>query len=266
MPTRDPHRIERIARLRWIPIPKMKVNPLAQRELNQGRVDHLVANFDPEQIGTPTVNERDGWFYVIDGNHRIECMKGVGWGDQSVQCWTYVGLTEEEEAEKFLVLNDYLAVSSFDRFTKGVKAGRAIETDIDRIVRSNGCVVTRENLPGAVGAVFTLTRIYKRAGAETLGRTLRLAVNAYGDAGLDSVVLDGLGYLCQRYNGDLRDDEAAKRLGASNKAKQNLLEKAEVIRRSVGGTKGQAVAAAAVEIINAGKGSTKLPSWWKSDS
>lgn len=68
-------KITRQARLRWVPIAQMKVNPLAQRELNQARVDKLAANFDPEQIGTPTVNHRDGAYYIIDGQHRIEALK-----------------------------------------------------------------------------------------------------------------------------------------------------------------------------------------------
>lgn len=42
-----------------------------------------------------------------------------------------------------------------------------------------------------------------------------------------------------------------------------LLNKAEVIRRSTGNAKGHCVAAAAVEIINAGRGGKKLPSWFR---
>ena len=57
-------RVERDAKLRWIPIAKMKVNPVAQRSENPARVDHIAVNLDLEQLGTPTVNERDGWFYI----------------------------------------------------------------------------------------------------------------------------------------------------------------------------------------------------------
>jgi hypothetical protein len=120
-------KVERVARLRWVPIPKMRVSPVAQRQVNQARVDYIAANFDPEQIGTPTVSERDGAFFVIDGQHRIEALKAIGWGDQSVQCWTYTGLTEQEEADKFDRLNDVLAVHAFDRYRTRVTAGREVE-------------------------------------------------------------------------------------------------------------------------------------------
>ena len=53
-------RIERQARLRWVPLVQMRVNPLAQRELNQARVAQLAAAFDVEQLGSPTVTGSTG--------------------------------------------------------------------------------------------------------------------------------------------------------------------------------------------------------------
>lgn len=258
-------RAEREARLKWVPIAKMKVSPIAQRELNQARVDHLAANFDVEQIGTPTVNERDGWFYVIDGQHRIEAMKQIGWGDQQVQCWTYTDLTDEQMADRFDRLNDVLAVHAFDKFKVRVHAGRDIESDIDRVVRTNGLVVSRDKVPGAIAAVGTLRRVYTRSGAGTLSRTLRITRDAYGDAGLEAAVIDGLGLLCQRYNGDLNDQEAVRKLSDAHGGVNGLLGKAEILRRQTGNAKNHCVAAAAVEIINRGRGGKKLPSWWKAD-
>lgn len=259
-------RNEREARLRWVPVGKMKVSPLAQRELNQARVDHLTSCFDPEQMGTPTVSERDGHFWIIDGQHRVEAYKawiGSGWREQQVQCWVYSGLSEEDEAETFLKLNDVLAVNAYSRFVIAVRAGRPVETDIDRIVRANGCVISLDQIPGAIAAVGTLVRVYNRAGGTVLGRTLRLDTAAYGDPGLTAPVIDGLGHLCQRYNGDLNDEMAVKKLGGALGGVNGLLGKAEVLRKQTGRTKAHCVAAAAVEIINSGKGGNKLPSWWK---
>lgn len=241
----------------------MKVNPLAQREINQARVDRIAADFDLEQIGTPTVNFRDGWFYLIDGQHRIEAMRQIGWDDQQIQCWTYDGLSQEEESEKFLKLNDILAISAFDKFRVGIQAGREIERDIDRIVRENDLVVSKDEIPGRVRAVNTLRRVYSRAGGPTLGRTLRIIRDAYGDSGLEATVIDGIGLMCQRYNGELDDGEAVRRLASLHGGVNGLLGKAETLRRQTGNQKGHCVAAAAVEIYNAGKGGRKLPSWWR---
>jgi hypothetical protein len=265
MTERNPGKVEREARLRWIPVDKMKVSPLAQRELNQARVDHLAAIFDPEKIGAPTVNERDGHFFVIDGQHRVEAFKlWIGdWVGQQIQCWSYLGLSEEEEADAFLSLNDYLAVHAFEKFRVGVKAGRDVESDINRVVHSLGLVVSRDAIPGAISAVGTLRRIYRRSGPGVLARSLALTRDAYGDPGLTAPVLDGMGLLCERYNGELDIPAAVEKLGKANGGVNGLLNKAETLRRQTGQYKSHCVAAAAVETINSGKGGKKLPSWWK---
>jgi hypothetical protein len=257
-------RVQRSARLRWVPIEAMRVNPLAQRDLNRQRVDHLAANFDPEQIGSPTVNARDGEYYIIDGQHRIAAMKAVGWGDQSVQCWTYDGLSEQEEADAFLKINDTLSVSALDRFRSGVSAGRDVECDIDRIVRALGLCVSRDKVAGAIAAVGTLQRVYKRSGPFTLSRALRIIRDAYGDAGLEGPVVDGMGMLCQRYNGELDEDALVKRLSEAHGGVGGLMNKAEVTRKTTGRSRAECVASAAVDIINRGRGGKKLADWWKS--
>lgn len=256
-------RVERSARLRWVPIDKMRVSPIAQREINQARVDKLAANFDLEQLGTPTVNERDGWFFILDGQHRIEALKAIGYGDQQVQCWTYTGLTDQQMADRFDRLNDVLAVHGFEKFRIRVNAGRDVESDIDRIVRSLGLVISKDKVPGAISATGTCVRVYTRSDPKTFSRALRLARDAYGDSGLEAAVIDGLGLLCQRYNGSLDDGAAVAKLSNCHGGVNGLLGKAEVLRRTTGNAKGHCVAAAAVDIINAGKGGKKLESWWK---
>lgn len=256
-------RVVRDAHLKWQPLSTMRVSPLAQRDLNPARVDRLIATFDPEEFGTPTVNERDGVVYIIDGQHRIAAAREALGDDQQIQCWTYVGLSEDEEAEKFLKLNDYLAVSAMSKFRVAVTAGRERETDIDRIVRAAGCVVSNDKIEGAIGAVGTLGRVYDRAGGVVLGRTVRIVHAAYGDPGLEAPVIDGIGMLCQRYNGELDDDRAVERLASAAGGVNGLIGRAENLRRQTGNAKAHCVAAAAVETINRGKGGAKLTDWWK---
>ena len=208
-------RIERKARLRWVPLTQMRVNPLAQRDLNQARVSKLAAVFDPEKMETPTVNHRGDWYYLIDGQHRIAALKQwlSSWQDQQVQCWTYEGLSEVEEAEKFLALNDTLPVRAFAKFKVSVQAGRDTEADVDRIVRALGLRIARGS---GISAVATLRRVYTRGGAAVLSRALRIIRDAYGEAGLDGPVIDGIGLLCQRYNGDLSEQRAIERLSSAH--------------------------------------------------
>lgn len=262
--TQSNTRVNREAHLRWIPIPEMRVSPMAQRELNTNRVNQMAANFDPEMIGNPVVNNREGHYYIIDGQHRIETLKAVGWGDQSVHCWTYEGLTEEQEADRFLKLSDTLTIDSFAKFKVGVTAGRDEECEINRVVLANGMCVSKDALPGAIGAVGTLRRVYSRTDSTTLARTLRICYKSFGDAGLDAAVIDGIGLLCGRYNGELPEDTAISKLGAIQRGATGLLQDSELLRHRTGQPRNHCVAAAAVDAINRGKGGKKLSDWWKS--
>jgi hypothetical protein len=259
-------KIERIARLRWIPLNRMVVSDKAQRELKQYRVDHLVAHFDLEQIGTPVVNERHGRFFIIDGQHRHAALVEKFGETGQVQCWTYAGLNEEQEAEKFLQLNDTLTVAAFDKYQVSVEAGRAVEADIDRIVRACGLAVSRQKGEGAIGAVGTLRRVYTRGGAGVLARTLRMIDASWGSAGFEASVIDGLGLLCGRYNGELQDELAIVKFKNMRGGVSGLQGKARLIKERTGQPFAQCVAAAAVEIINSGKGGKKLQSWWKAEA
>lgn len=261
-------RVERAAHLRWVPINAMKVPPHAQRELRQHRVDAICASLDLEQIGAPTVSMRGEWFHILDGQHRVAALKQSGFdGDgYSLQCWTYEGLSDEQEAEVFLKLNDTLTVDAMSKFRIGVSAGRAAETDIDRIVRAQGLIVSRDHMDGSISAVGTLRRIYSRSGGPVLGRTLRIIRDAYGDPGLEAIVIDGIALVCQRYNGQLDDQALVAKLHNARGGVNALLGKAEVLRKQTGNQKAHCVAAAAVEIANGGRGGKKLPDWWKSSS
>lgn len=258
-----PQRIEREARLRWVPLHLMKVSPLAQRELNEAWVDKLATDMQLEDLGHPTVNHRDGSYHIIDGQHRVEALRKLGFKDEKIECWTYEGLTEQQEADKFLVLNNKLTIATMDRFLVAVTAEREVETDIERIVRANKLVISSQRVPGAIGAVGTLRRIYTRSGGTVLGRTLRIVRDAYGEPGLVAPVLDGVGLLCQRHNGALDDATAVAKLGTAHGSVSGLMGKAYRERDRMGAPLAHAVAAAATEIINSGKGGKKLPSWWK---
>ena len=175
-------------------------------------------------------------------------------------------LSERDEADLFDRLNDTLSVDVFDKFRIRVNAGREVETKIQHIVEREGLKISRDQVPGRIMAVGTLRRVYMRSNDATLAKTLRIIRDAYGDAGFEAAVIDGIGYLVGRYNGLISEQSAAKQLGNIHGGAKGLLNRANVIRERLGGAKGHSVAAAAVDVINAaaprGK---KLASWWKTD-
>lgn len=256
----NPTRVERTGHLRWVPISDIHVNPRAQRDLRPGWAAQIAADFDPDRFSPPLLSLRDGKFYVIDGQHRIEAMRLMNWDDQQVQCWVYEGLSEAQEADLFLWHNNRKAVSAFDKFQTAVVAERSDETDINRIVLAQGLKVA-QGLPGSISAVGALKRVYGH-GPSTLTRTLRIIRDSYGDEGLRAEVINGIGLMCARYNGELNDQHAVTKLSTVRGGLGALMTKAHVNRKQLGRPMPHCVAGAAVEIINSGKGGKKLPGWW----
>jgi Family of unknown function (DUF6551) len=261
-------RVESTADLQWWPIAEMRFSSLAQRGLKPARVDYLVANFDLDQLGYPVVNRRaDGSLYVIDGQHRIEALRQLGLGDQLIECVTFTGLTEEEEAKRFLRRNDVLPVGAFPKFMIGVTAGEPEPVQIKYIVERAGLQVSLDNQPGSIHAVGALRRAFRRS-PESLDRGLRLIMNAYGDAGLLASTIDGFSLFLDRFNDMVDDTALAERLGSARGSVGGLLGRADALRRSTHAALNSCMAAAVVEIWNTGppasrNGQPKLPNWWK---
>jgi len=267
MATNTANSVTRDAHLKWVPIPEMRVNALAQRDLNASWVNQLAVEMDLDKLGNPTLNFRDGHYYVVDGMHRVEALKVFGFADYRIQCWVYEGLTEQEEAEQFLVLNHKLTVDTFASFRVAVQAGREVEVDIDRIVNAVDLRISRDtSRPGTVRAVGMLRRIYRRAGAKTLQRTLTVARDAFGDTGMESVVLDGLALVVGRYEDRIDDEVLVTRLSKLNGGAPALSAKAEVMRQRTAKSKTHCVAAVVVEAYNAGRGGPRVTPWWRSES
>lgn len=261
-------RIERRATQQWIQLGMTRINALAQRELVPNRVNALVAKFDPEQLGLPTANLRDGYWWIIDGQHRVEALKvwlGDGWEEQHVLVSAYEGLTEAEEADTFLKVNDAMAVNAFSKFRIGVKAKRPDETGVTKIVTNLGLRITRDkNDDNGIMAAGSLLRIYRDLGPTVLARTLAIMHGAYGRSGLDAIPLRGMALVVARYDEAVLDDLVVERLSSAAGGVGAVMNKAERMRKETGNQKIHCVSAALVDTYNskAPRGE-KLVSWWR---
>lgn len=259
--------VQREARLEWVPIEKMRVAEaqIAQRAMNTAWVDKLVAGFNLEEMGTPTVNLRDGHYFIIDGQHRIEALRRLGFENDSVECWVYEGMSEQEEAERFLTLNAQLNVDVFSKFKIAVNAGRPDEVAVNETLLRLGLVATTMDVPGATRAVGTLMKVHHRSGGEVLEQALRMVRDAYGDPGLVAPVIDGIAHVVARHP-ELDEELAVERLSKMHAGSSGLVQRARIQRERHGGSLAHGVAAAAVEAINRGRGGHKLALWYREET
>lgn len=133
--------VRQSSRMEYVPLDKMRVRDgISQREFRPAWSDHLFRNFSLERMATPVVNKVGQWFWIVDGQHRIDALKR--WlGDsegQQIECQVYQGLGEKQEADLFIALNDNKKVGAFDNYVTAITAGYADETNTDAIVRKAG--------------------------------------------------------------------------------------------------------------------------------
>lgn len=259
--------LDRKHKIEHVPLGRIKVSQLAQRELRPNRVNALLSGFDIDRIGIPVLSYRAGTYWNVDGQHRIAALKqwlGPNWEEQKIECQVFQGLDEAQEAAMFLQLNNMLPVNVFDKFMTAITAGLDTECAIRDVVEKQGLHISHGGA-GSVSCVAALSDVFDRSDSQTLGRTLRIIRDAYGDSGFRSSVIRGIGQLCHRYNGELDEQVAKQKLGDARGGVNGLLNRATEIALRTGNSKSFCIAAAAVDIINSGRGGGKLPSWWKTE-
>lgn len=265
MVTSTEGRKQRASHLRWVPIAEMRVSPKSQRKFTKAHAEEYAADFDLEALGFPVVSMRDGHYWIVDGQHRVEALRMIGWGDQSIQCEVYEGLTEADEAELFLRRDERKAIRPFDKFRIAIEAGRPVETDIQRTVMGRGLKISTDGSDKSIAAITALRKVYTLGGPAILRRDLQLLQEGFaGDPNaFKSELIQGIGRVCQRYNGQLDDAHAVERLGALQGSAMALVRKANSYKEKTGRPKDDCVAAAFIDTYNSGRGGKKLDPWWK---
>jgi hypothetical protein len=250
--------------LEWVPIAQMRISPRAQRKhdtsSSKRRIEYIATNYDPDMAGTLRVNLRDGIYWIIDGGHRYHAYIEMGWEDQYVQCWVHRGLTEADEAEMFLSLNDVKPVSGMDKFQRSLVAKRELESDVDRIVRAADLSIGHGR--DSIGCVGAVTKTYANGGPAVLSSTVRIIRDSYGLPGFSAKVTEGTGMFVANYENTFDENKLIDRLSSKKGGVNGLLGDAETIKKKHGVSLAVGVAAAIVETYNQGRGGNKLNGWW----
>lgn len=249
----------------------LNIDPEAQRKLSSAWVKAHIDEFDVDQLGYIVVNRReDDKMYVVDGQHRVELMRAVGWGDQLIHAEMFSGLSQREEAELFNARNDRRAVRKFDHFRIAATAGDEMACEIYAIVQSVGLTISDQQTDGSVAAVDKLEKIYNgagitsvREGKNALSRTLAVIKSAWGNssAGFNGALLHGIGLVQLRYNGAIDQKALATKLAPIKGGAPGLLGNARALREMSGRPVHHCVASIVVDVYNKGRRTGKLDDW-----
>lgn len=249
----------------------LHVDPEAQRKLSPAWVKAHVPLFDVDQLGFIVVNTRtSGKQYIVDGQHRVELMRAVGWGDQKIHAELFEGLTQAGEAELFNSRNDRKAVRNIDKFRIKITAGDEAACDIQKIVTAHGLLISDQVADGHIVAVAAIERVYEGAGIASpkegpaaLGKALKTLVQSFGkqQASVNGAVVQGLGMVYLRYNGKINEKELVDKLAPMPGGCPGLVGKGRSMRELRGRPLPHCIASIVVDIYNRGRRTEKIEAW-----
>ena len=171
---------EKTTNQRVASISLVKIEPSDyQRPTNTRQVANIVKNFDEAKLGTLTVSERNGKYYLIDGAHRSWALRNLGY--THVLCTVLSGLTYEQEADYFRKQNqDKRPLTPGDLFKAGLASGDIQCANINRIVRANGFRIgTGKKDFFRLMSIHALYTISEDFGYKALDDTLFLLANTW---------------------------------------------------------------------------------------
>ena len=254
-----------------VSVQELNVDPEAQRKLSMTWVKARIPVFDVDALGYIVVNKRSGGkTYVVDGQHRVELMRSVGWGDQKIHAEIFEGLSQAQEAELFNERNDRKAVRRFDKFRIAVTAGDPTASAINKIVREHGMVISDSLKDGHIVAVDALERVYMGAGiaspkegARALADALKIALRAWGNqpSSVNGRVIQALGMVELRYNGKIDQKALADKLAPFPGGAPSLIGKGRSMQELRSRPLHHCIASIIVDIYNKGRRAGKLDVW-----
>lgn len=258
-------------RTAWIPLSILGRDPRVNTRPVDGQwVEQHVPIFEPDALGVLAVSARpDGQTIILDGQNRAELCRRVGWGDQSVLCRIYEGLTVQKEAALFRALNDNRQVKSVFKFLARVTEGEPAAVAINTVVEQLGWKVAGQVSAKQISAVVALEKIFtgdRRKDSPGVGAvftTLNLVTEAWGHRPetVNGQVLLGVGGVVNRYGDDLSIADLVRKLSSYPGGPGGLLGDARGLKAMLGGSVGNAVAETIVKVYNKGRRVNRLPEW-----
>ncbi len=160
---------------------------LYQRKLDHDRANRIAENFDPRLLNDPKVSERDGHFYVFDGQHTIEALRILNNSKElSIRIRLYQHMTAKDEAMLFAKqFGDSESVSAGAKMRALIFAENAEAVAFYNAVQKVGFDLDYSHVRGnnRIGCIAAAFREFQRLDADCFYEVLTLIRDAWdGDA------------------------------------------------------------------------------------
>lgn len=170
----------------------LRVDPDYQREISKTAINKAVNNFNRRGLRPITVSKRkDGFYYIIDGQHRYEIALSVGMKIYPC-CEVHEDLTKAEESSLFVLLNNVKKVGPLAKFRADQVCGDRTAKEISVILQKYDFVIgqPRKDSPNAIACVQALRNIYEGNSKKIFDSTIRVVRSFF--ASKDDISTKGL--------------------------------------------------------------------------
>lgn len=245
----------------WVKFSEVEIDPQVQRPLNEGQVNAIAGDLNPDALGTVTVSIRaNGRKILLDGQQRFNGALRAGY-DEQVNCNFYRGLNLAEEAKLFRQLNNRKNVSAPSLFRVAVTEGDPQALAINDLFKALGVTVGGS---GGFNAIAAARRVAEwPGGIVDLRWALDVCANTWGIEGknLDGRLIEALAMLHHRDSELIDTDMLRRKLAGTPGGVQRIIGDARVIKGMRGGRLPIAVIDALIGIYNVKLSKNALQEW-----
>ena len=252
-------------------IADLTIDPRVQRRegTDERRVNAMAADLNPSALGTLDVSKRDNGSHVIlDGAHRVAAAKQAGYKAR-LRANIHTGLSLEQEAELFVLLNTFKQPSAVSRFLARVVMKEEIAVEIMEVVKAHGWKIGLSNSDGYISAVDALERVYRDCAGTVAVGAHREAVDWVLDiltaawehdrTSANAAHLLGLAQLHGRFGSAVDGARLVREMRQTRP--DNVLGRAKNLYQFQGGTVPSALAKVLVGMHNKKLRTNLLPEW-----
>jgi hypothetical protein len=249
---------------RHIPLGELLPHPKLQRRFRKAHAERILSEMDPAAIGLIWVQDKNGKFYVIDGQHRVWAVMKWLDGDKRPEllCRVFTNMSDEEAARITRKVNVTKAWQALDTFTNRLVEKDATALAVHKALASFGLTVSKSRGENVVQSVTACERAFLRLGEADFHRAIGILHGAWAgnpDAYTGAIV-EGIALLINRHNGNTDTADLTKKLAKSG-GPERLIGMARQAMRPLGLTGPHAMAHTLTVEYNKGRRVNKLPDW-----
>lgn len=211
------------------------------RKIDVSRAKRYAIEFDENAMSEVVVSKRDGYYYIVDGQHTvfIAHLRGI----DKIHCRVIHGLTVEEEAALFLKINkNRKPLAAYDKFKAAKIANDDATVRIVSVANMFGFDVVAAKGRNKIAAIGTVESLTRKHGIDVFANACEVLRAAWdgSEESLRREIVSGLMLLIATYPVEMNLSKLSEKL--SRVSPNRILSEADGDPRKANkGTKVQAI-------------------------